>query len=64
MPDFQLFCLGVAIYLAGMVTGIIIQIARTFSRGSDAEVASQPWESDRHPSPRLRRLETVVPRNE
>jgi hypothetical protein len=39
MSDFELFWLGVAIYLAGVVTGIIIQITRTLRRGKSAQGA-------------------------
>jgi len=46
MSDFDLFWLGVAIYLAGVVTGIIIQIARTLSRGKNAEDAAPIDRSD------------------
>jgi hypothetical protein len=45
MSDFELFWLGVGIYLAGVVTGIIIQIARALSRGKEAGIAS-PMESN------------------
>jgi hypothetical protein len=39
MSDFDLFWLGVAIYLAGIVTGIILQIMRTLKRGKNAQGA-------------------------
>ena len=37
MSDFELFCLGGAIYLAGVVTGIVIQIVRTLTRDNNVQ---------------------------
>ena len=40
MTDFDLFWLGFAIYLAGVVTGMIIQIARTLRPSKNLKGAS------------------------
>jgi hypothetical protein len=44
MSYFELLFLGGAIYLAGLVTGIIIQAARTLGQGRNADEGASPIE--------------------